>query len=65
MRHGLTLGEMAALVNARLGNTRRGERPRPRRLLERGLKRHRFVGRVELRVVRRHDDAGVVVRPVY
>ncbi len=31
MRHGLTLGEMAALVNARLGNAPRGARPRPRR----------------------------------
>jgi uncharacterized protein YbbC (DUF1343 family) len=31
MRHGLTLGEMAALVNARLGNVGRGVRPRPRK----------------------------------
>src|SRR5215471_2373312 len=31
MRHGLTLGEMAALVNARLGNAAKGARPKPRR----------------------------------
>jgi uncharacterized protein YbbC (DUF1343 family) len=31
MRHGLTLGEMAALVNARMGNAARGVRPRPRK----------------------------------
>lgn len=31
MRHGMTLGETAALVNARLGNTAKGARPRPRR----------------------------------
>lgn len=31
MRHGLTLGEMAALVNARMGNHPRNARPRPRR----------------------------------
>src|SRR5437867_479097 len=31
MRHGLTLGEMAALVNARLGKTSKGAKPQPRR----------------------------------
>lgn len=31
MRHGLTLGEMAALVNARLGNAPKSARPQPRR----------------------------------
>ncbi len=31
MRHGMTLGEMAALVNARLGNAPKGARPKPRR----------------------------------
>jgi uncharacterized protein YbbC (DUF1343 family) len=31
MRHGLTLGEMAALVNARLGDAARGAKPKPRR----------------------------------
>ncbi len=30
MRHGLTLGEMAALVNARLGNPAKSVRPKPR-----------------------------------
>lgn len=30
MRHGLTLGEMAALVNARLGNATKASRPKPR-----------------------------------
>ena len=30
MRHGLTLGEMAALVNARLGNGVKNARPKPR-----------------------------------
>jgi uncharacterized protein YbbC (DUF1343 family) len=31
MRHGLTLGEMAALINARLGDSPKNARPRPRK----------------------------------
>jgi len=31
MRHGLTLGEMAALINARLGSVARSAKPKPRR----------------------------------